>query len=73
MLRHACAFKPANDGVDTRSRQAYLGHRNIQNTTRYAPFGPDQFKGFGGTNYRERTQIFATDAKAAACWLVRVF
>jgi hypothetical protein len=25
MLRHACAFKLANDGVDTRSLQAYLG------------------------------------------------
>ena len=24
-----------NDGHDTRSLQAYLGHRNIQNTTRY--------------------------------------
>jgi site-specific recombinase XerD len=33
MLRHACGFKLANDGVDTRSLQAYLGHRNIQNTT----------------------------------------
>ena len=31
MLRHACGFKLANDGVDTRSLQAYLGHRNIQN------------------------------------------
>jgi type 1 fimbriae regulatory protein FimB/type 1 fimbriae regulatory protein FimE len=34
MLRHACGFKLANDGVDTRSLQAYLGHRNIQNPTR---------------------------------------
>ena len=33
MLRHACGYKLANDGVDTRSLQAYLGHRNIQNTT----------------------------------------
>ena len=35
MLRHACGFKLANDGVDTRSLQAYLGHRNIQHTVRY--------------------------------------
>jgi site-specific recombinase XerC len=34
-LRHACGCKLANDGHDTRSLQAYLGHRNIQNTTRY--------------------------------------
>jgi site-specific recombinase XerD len=35
MLRHACGFKLANDGIDTRSLQAYLGHSNIQNTARY--------------------------------------
>jgi integrase len=34
MLRHACGYKLANDGHDTRAIQAYLGHRNIQNTTR---------------------------------------
>jgi integrase len=28
MLRHACGYKLANDGHDTRSLQAYLGHRN---------------------------------------------
>ena len=27
MLRHACGYKLANDGVDTRSLQAYLGHK----------------------------------------------
>jgi integrase len=46
MLRHACGFKLANDGVDTRSLQAYLGHRNIQNTTRYTALAPNRFKGF---------------------------
>ena len=29
MLRHACGYKLANDGHDTRAIQAYLGHRNI--------------------------------------------
>ena len=46
MLRHACGFKLANNGVDTRALQAYLGHRNIQNTTRYTALAPDRFKGF---------------------------
>jgi type 1 fimbriae regulatory protein FimE len=46
MLRHVCGYKLANDGVDTRSLQAYLGHRNIQNTTRYTALAPDRFKGF---------------------------
>jgi integrase len=35
MLRHACGFKLANEGVDTRTIQAYLGHRNIWHTVRY--------------------------------------
>ncbi|MGB8680387.1 MAG: tyrosine-type recombinase/integrase, partial [Pseudolabrys sp.] len=35
MLRHACGYKLANDGVDTRTIQAYLGHKSIQHTVRY--------------------------------------
>jgi len=31
-VRHACGFKLANDGVDTRTIQAYLGHKSIQHT-----------------------------------------
>jgi integrase len=46
MLRQACGYKLANDGHDTRSLQAYLGHRNIQNTTRYTAVAPDRFKTF---------------------------
>ena len=46
MLRHACGYALANAGHDTRSLQAYLGHRNIQNTTRYTALAPDRFKGF---------------------------
>jgi len=46
MLRHACGYKLANDGVDTRSLQAYLGHKNIQHTVRYSELAPDRFKGF---------------------------
>jgi type 1 fimbriae regulatory protein FimB/type 1 fimbriae regulatory protein FimE len=46
MLRHACGFKLANDGVDTRSLQAYLGHRNIQHTVRYTELAPARFKDF---------------------------
>jgi type 1 fimbriae regulatory protein FimE len=46
MLRHACGFKLANQGVDTRSLQHYLGHRNIQHTVRYAEPSPERFKDF---------------------------
>jgi integrase len=46
MLRHACGYKLANDGVDTRALQAYLGHKNIQHTVRYAELAPARFKNF---------------------------
>jgi type 1 fimbriae regulatory protein FimB/type 1 fimbriae regulatory protein FimE len=46
MLRHACGYQLANRGVDTRSLQAYLGHRNIQHTVRYTELAPTRFKNF---------------------------
>jgi type 1 fimbriae regulatory protein FimB/type 1 fimbriae regulatory protein FimE len=46
MLRHACGFKLANDGHDTRSLQAYLGHKNIQHTVRYTELSADRFRDF---------------------------
>jgi type 1 fimbriae regulatory protein FimE len=46
MLRHACGFKLANDGQDTRAIQHYLGHRNIQHTVRYTEMAPERFKTF---------------------------
>jgi integrase len=36
----------ANDGVDTRALQHYLGHRNIQHTVRYTELRSDRFNGF---------------------------
>jgi len=46
MLRHACGFKLANEGHDTRAIQHYLGHRNIQHTVGYTELAPDRFKKF---------------------------
>ena len=46
MLRHACGYALANKGHDTRSLQAYLGHKNIQHTVRYTELSPDRFKDF---------------------------
>lgn len=46
MLRHACGYALANKGHDTRSLQAYLGHRNIQHTVRYTELSPTRFKDF---------------------------
>jgi len=46
MLRHACGFKLANDGQDTRAIQQYLGHRNIAHTVRYTELAPQRFRSF---------------------------
>lgn len=46
MLRHACGYKLANDGHDTRAIQDWLGHRAIQHTTRYTELSPARFKEF---------------------------
>jgi site-specific recombinase XerD len=45
MLRHACGFALANKGHDTRTLQAYLGHRNIQRTVRYTGLSANRFRG----------------------------
>jgi RecA-family ATPase len=37
-------FALANKGTDTRTLQAYLGHRSIQSTVRYTELAPGRFK-----------------------------
>jgi len=46
MLRHACGYKLANDGRDTRALQHYLGHKNITHTVRYTELSSERFKNF---------------------------
>ena len=46
MLRHACGYKLANDGRDTRALQHFLGHKNIMHTVRYTELSPERFKNF---------------------------
>jgi type 1 fimbriae regulatory protein FimB/type 1 fimbriae regulatory protein FimE len=45
-LRHAAGYKLANDGRDTRALQHYLGHRQIQHTTRYTELASGRFGGW---------------------------
>ena len=42
-LRHATGYALANQGTDTRTLQAYLGHRNISNTVRYTELAAGRF------------------------------
>lgn len=46
MLRHACGYKLANEGRDTRSLQHYLGHKNIQSTVVYTNMDSNRFNGW---------------------------
>ena len=46
MLRHGCGFKLANQGIDTRSIQAFMGHSSIASTVIYTEIAPQRFKDF---------------------------
>ena len=45
MLRHSTGYYLANKGIDTRTIQNYLGHRNIQHTVRYTDLASARFQG----------------------------
>lgn len=46
MLRHSTGYYLANKGHDTRSIQAYMGHKNINSTVLYTQLGPGRFNNF---------------------------
>lgn len=46
MLRHACGYYLAEQGIPTRDIQEYLGHRAISNTVRYTAGNPARFDRF---------------------------
>ncbi|APC96149.1 tyrosine-type recombinase/integrase [Francisella tularensis subsp. novicida] len=43
MLRHSTGYKLANDSIDTRTIQQYLGHTNIKHTVRYTELSSRKF------------------------------
>ena len=45
LLRHSTGFKLVNDGMDTLSLAAYLGHRQLSNTRRYTKMSASRFEG----------------------------
>lgn len=47
MLRHGKGYQLADEGVDTRAIQAYMGHKNIQHTVLYTRLNSKRFEGFG--------------------------
>jgi site-specific recombinase XerD len=49
MLRDSCGYKLANDGIDIRAIQDWLGHVSINYTTRYTALSPGAVRTSGGT------------------------
>ncbi len=45
MLRHSCGYYLANKGVDFRTAQDFLGHRDPTHTTRYTRVAGHRFEG----------------------------
>lgn len=43
MLRHGCGYELAEQGMDTRLIQDYLGHRNIRHTVHYTAGNAGRF------------------------------
>ena len=68
MLRHTCGFKLANDGVDTRALQHFMGHRNIMHTVRDIPSSaPTASMGLEGLSLGTKQQ--ARFYGQGCCWL----
>jgi len=67
MLRHACGYALANAGHDTRSLQAYLGYRNIQNTVRYSELAPTRFARWCRIN-RKKPWLHASTRASLHAW-----
>lgn len=44
ILRHSCGYHLANQGLDTRLIQDYLGHSSINSTVVYTKTNPERFK-----------------------------
>ena len=76
MLRHACGYELAEQGMDTRLIQDYLGHRNIRHTVHYTAGNAARF---AQTWKRQRLAVVSSEdgldgeRVAAAVCAIRVF
>jgi len=52
MLRHSCGYYLANKGVDFRTAQDFLGHRDPKHTTRYTRVAGHRFEGLWESSQR---------------------
>jgi type 1 fimbriae regulatory protein FimB len=54
MLRHSCGYYLANEGVDFRTTQDFLGHRVPKHTTRYTRVAGRRFEGLWDSTHVRR-------------------
>jgi integrase len=66
MFRHACGFQLANQGTDTRTLQAYLGHRTIEHTVRLPSCCPRASRTSGATD--DISAMTAGHRRARGCF-----
>ena len=64
MLRHAAGYAPVARGVDTRTLQAFMGHRSIANTVVYAAVVDKRIRNIWGVsqiNMKEQNNVALRD------------
>lgn len=60
MLRHGCGYALADNGIDTRLIQDYLGHRNIRHTVIYTASNSARFERLWKPSKRAKKQLFGS-------------
>ena len=58
MLRHGCGYALADNGIDTRLIQDYLGHRNIRHTVIYTASNSARFERIWNSYKKGKKQLF---------------
>ncbi|MDE9434748.1 tyrosine-type recombinase/integrase [Xenorhabdus bovienii] len=70
MLRHACGYALADNGVDTRLIQDYLGHRNIRHTVRYTASNAGRFETVWDGKGKRKQLTISTKLSTTLNWLI---
>lgn len=63
MLRHGCGYALADNGIDTRLIQDYLGHRNIRHTVIYTASNSARFERVWNRSKKGKKQLFDPNCK----------
>ncbi|EPJ0883834.1 tyrosine-type recombinase/integrase, partial [Citrobacter freundii] len=64
--RHGCGYALADNGIDTRLIQDYLGHRNIRHTVIYTASNSARFDRVWNRSKKGKKQLFDPNCKPPA-------